>query len=336
MTTTTYLTASPSKGTVIYFERQVLKHAGPVVVLDKFAMNKPMPKNKGEVIEFRRPNVFTAATTPLQEGVTPQSTAFSYSVVQATLKQYGQVVTLTDKITDLHTDPVLNDAAVQCGENVGRTIEALTYGVLKGGTAITYANGSSRADVNTPISLQKLRSVVRTLKAQKAMMITQILDGSPKYATRPVEAAYVAIGHTDLESDIRSLPGFTPVAEYGQRRTVHDQEIGSVENIRFILSPDLEPIADAGGAYAGSGTAMVSTSGTNADVYPILIFGKEAYGTVPLKGQGAVEPTIIPVGMKTKDDPLGQRGYIGWKTWFTAVILNQAWINRLEVAATAL
>ena len=29
-------------------------------------------------------------------------------------------------------------------------------------------------------------------------------------------------------------------------------------------------------------------------------------------------------------------GYVGWKTWFVAVILNQAWMVRIEVGATDL
>ena len=336
MTTTTNSNVSPSKGTVIYFEREILKWAAPVTVLDKFAMTKPMPKNKGQQIEFRRPNVFTAATIPLTEGVTPSGTAFTYTVVDVTLKQFGQVVEITDVIEDTNIDPVLNDAAVQLGENIGRTIEALTFGVVKAGTQVIYMNGTVRTSVNTAITLGKIRSAVRTLQQQKAMMITRMLDGSPNYGTRPIEAAYIAVGHTDLANDIRQLPGFTPVAEYGSRQPIHERELGSTEDVRFILSPDLPSWADAGGAYAGSGTSMVTTSGTSADVYPLIIFGKEAYGCVPLKGMGAVEPTIIPVGQKTKDDPLGQRGYVGWKTWFAAKILNDAWIVRIEVAATAL
>jgi N4-gp56 family major capsid protein len=336
MPQTTSTNVSPSMGTVIYFERQVLKHAGPVVILDRFGLTKQMPKNKGVTIEFRRPNTFTAATTPLVEGITPASTAFTYSVVQATLKQYGQVVEITDVIEDTHKDPVLNDASIQCGENVGRTLEALNYGILKAGTQVEYANGTSRTDVNTPISLSKQRAVTRTLNSQKAMMLTNVMDGSPDFQTKPIEAAYIAVAHTDVEADIRNMPGFTPVAEYGQRKPVHPREIGSVESVRYILSPDLGPIIDAGGAKAGSGTTMVSTSGTSADVYPVLFFGKEAYGTVALRGMGAVEPSIIPVGQKTKDDPLGQRGYIGWKTWHVCKILNEAWMARLEVAVTEL
>lgn len=332
MTMTTSTASGISQRTNVYAEREMLKHAMPVMVLEKFGMPKRMPNNKSTTIEFRRPLTFDPVTTPLVEGVTPSATPFGYENVSATLRQYGMVVGITDVIEDTHEDPVLNDATLQAGENIGRTMEQLTYGVLRAGTNVFYANGSSRSAVNTALSLTKQRAITRALKAQKAYKITQILAPSPGYETRAIEASYVAVAHTDLESDIRNMTGFTPVAEYGQRKPICNEEIGSVEDVRYVLSPDLDSFPDAGGA-AGS---MVTTTGTSADVYPILYFGKDAYGTVALRGQGAVSPTIIPVGQKTKDDPLGQRGYVGWKTWFAAVRLNENWMARLEVAVTNL
>ncbi|MEQ9131095.1 MAG: N4-gp56 family major capsid protein [Salinisphaeraceae bacterium] len=333
MTMTRYSDAGVSPRTQVYAERQMLKHAGPVRVLDKFGMTRPMPKNKSQTIKFRRPKVFTAATTPLVEGVTPSATQFSYEDVSASLKQYGMLVEITDQIEDTHEDPVLNDATTQAGENIGRTMEAIDYGIVKAGTSVFYANGSSRSDVNTAVSLNKLRAVLRFLRAQKAMKITRILDGSVNYGTRPIEASYIAVSHTDLDADIRGLAGFVPCAEYGQRKPVSEYEIGSVEDLRFILSPDLEPWAGTG---SGTLNGMVSDGGSNVDVYPILIFGKEAYGMVPLRGQGAISPTVLRPGVRDKSDPLGQRGYVGWKAWHTAVILNQNWMARLEVGATDL
>lgn len=328
--------ASPglSNRTNVWAAREMLRHQAPVVVLDKTGpMVKPMPQNKSTNAKFRRPIPFDAATVPLQEGVTPSSTSFRYEDVSVSLEQFGQVGVITDVIEDTSEDPVLKDLVVQLGENIGRTKEALNYAVLRGGTNVFYQNGSQRTDVNSIISLAKQRAVVRALKAQKAMKITKVLDGSPDYATRPVEAAYIAVGHTDLEADIRGMPGFVPTSEYGRRSTVSDYEIGSVEDVRYLLSPDLDPFTDAGGT---PGSTVVSTGGSAADVYPVLFFGKEAWGDVPLRGFGAVEPTIIPVNQKTKDDPLGQRGYAGWKIWHAAVILNQLWMARLEVATTAL
>lgn len=322
-----------SQRTNVYAERQMLRHAAATIILDKFGLSKRMPKNKSTTIKFRRPVVFNAVTTPLVEGVTPNTTAFTYEDVTATLKQYGMVVGITDVIEDTHEDPVLQDATRQAGENIGRTIEALTWGVLRAGTNVFYANGASRAAVNTTISLNKQRAITRSLKAQKAMKITTILSASPGYETRAIEASFIAVAHTDLEADIRNLAGFVPVAEYGTRQPLCAEEIGAVEDVRYVLSPDLGYWADSGSTTLNG---MTSTGGVNVDVYPILYFGKEAFGTVALRGQGAVTPSIIPVGRQTKDDPLGQRGYVGWKTWHVAVRLNEAWMARLEAGATAL
>jgi N4-gp56 family major capsid protein len=332
MTTTRYSDAGVSPRTNVYAERKMLEHAQPVIVLNKFGDTKPMPKNKTQKIKFRRPKTFDAATVPLVEGVTPSATQFRYEDVEGTLQQYGMVVEITDQIEDTHEDPVLNDASEQAGENIGRTTETLCWGVVRGGTSVIYTNGTQRTDVNTPISLSKIRAASRALKAQKATMISKILDSSLNYATRAVEAAYVGVAHTDCESDIRNLPGFLPVAEYGSRKPLHDWELGTVENVRFICSPDLEPFRSAGGTPG----SMVSANGSNADVYPILIFGQHAYGHVPLRGQGAVSPTILRPGVRDKSDPLGQRGYVGWKTWYLSLILNQAWMTRIETAVTDL
>lgn len=336
MTTTKYGNAGVSPRTNVYAERQMLKWAEPVMVLDKLGMSRPMPKNKTQTIKFRRPRTFTAATTPLVEGVTPSATAFRYDDVEVTIKQYGQIVEITDVIEDTHEDPVLNDAATQCGQNIGRTMEALNWGVLRAGTNVTYANGGARNAVNTPVSLSKLRAVVRGLMAEKAMTISKMLAPGVNYATRAVEPSFVAVCHTDCESDIRQLSGFIPVAQYGSRTMIHDRELGSVENMRFITSPDLEPFTDEGGAFNGSGTNMVTTTGTSADIYPILVFGQDAFGVVPLKGMGSVAPSIIRPGVMDKSDPLGQRGFVGWKSWHACVILNQLWMGRLEVAVTDL
>jgi N4-gp56 family major capsid protein len=321
-----------SQRTNLYAALDMLEHAEPVMVLEKLGKAERMPKNKSTTIKWRRPVPFTAADTPLVEGVTPSGTSLYYEDVSATLTQYGEVVYITDVIEDTHEDPVLKDATMLCGENIGRTLEKLNYGVTRAGTNVFYANGSQRTDVNTPISLSKQRAVTRALKAQKAKMITSKLSSSPNYATFPVEAAWVAVAHTDLESDIRNLAGFKTVAEYGSMKTISPHEIGSCESVRYILSADLDPFADGG----GSTSTMVTTSGSNADVYPVMFFGQNSWAHVALRGEGAVEPSIIPVGQKTKDDPLGQRGVVGWKTWWAATILNQLWMARLEVAATDL
>lgn len=327
---TEYGDVSPRIGMVA--AAKMLAHAQPVIVLSKMGQTRPMPKNKGQTIKFRRPVPFEPATTALTEGVTPSSQKMVYEDVQASLDQYGAWVEITDVIEDTHEDPVLNDASMLCGEQAADTIEALVYGVLRAGTAVGYANGSARNAVNTAISLNKQRMVTRALKAQRAKKLTSILDGSIKINTTPIEASYIAVGHTDLEPDIRELQGFVPVAEYGNRQPICPEEIGTVEDVRYVLSPMLDPWEDAGGA-AGS---MISSAGTNADVYPVMYFAKDAFGVVPLKGKESIKPMILQPNTPRGGDPLGQLGSVAWKTWHASLILNQAWMYRLEVAATDL
>ena len=321
-----------SQRTNVYAASQMLAHALPHLVLEKFGKAVRMPKSKSDTIKWRRPNTFSAQTTPLAEGITPDPVAFGYTDVSATLQQYGHVSDVTDRIEDHHEDPVLQNMTEMVGENLGRTIEQLNYSVVKGGTSVFYGNGSARSDVNTPVTIHRVRAAIRYLMANKAMKMTSVLDGSPNFNTRPVQAGYVCVAHTDLDADIRALPGFVPVAEYGSRQPLHDLECGTVEQVRFILSADLDAWADAGGDKGST----VSTSGTKSDVYPMIFFGKDAWAHVALRGYGAVDPTVIPPSQKTKDDPLGQRGYVGWKTYHAAAILNDSWMTRLEVAASDL
>jgi N4-gp56 family major capsid protein len=321
--------------TAAWAATEMLAHAEPALVLSKMGQTKPMPKNKAETVKFRRPIPFAPATEPVVEGVTPSPQKVKYEDVTVTLRQYGRPIEITDKVVDMSEDPVLQTASMLAGEQAAQTIEAVLYGVLRAGTNVFYANGAARNAVNTPVTLAKQRAVTRALAAQKAKRITRILSASPSYGTSAIEAGWIAVAHTDLEHDIRNLAAFVSTAKYGSRQTISEYEIGAVDSVRYVLSPDLGSFPDAGGAKAGSGTTMVSTGGVNADVYPILYFGQDAFASVPLKGSEAITPMVVNA-KPTDSDPMAQRNYVSWKTYFAAAILNEMWMARLEVAATAL
>ena len=315
-----------------YAAADMLRHSEPWLILSKMGMTKPLPKNKAEQMKFRRAIPLPVSTVPVVEGVTPSAQRIQYEDVTVTLKQYGRPIEITDKVTELSEDPVMDTATMLAGEQAGATIEQVLYGVLKAGTNVFYANGASRSAVNTVVTLNKQRAVTRALAAQKALKITRMLKSGPDYGVSAIESGYIGVGHTDLDSDIRNLVGFIPVAKYGSRMPISEHEIGSVEQVRYILSPDLAPFADAGGAKG----ATVSTTGTSSDVYPVLFFGQDAFAQVPLKGEEAIVPMVLNPGTPSKSDPMGQRGYVSWKAWYAAVILNDLWMARLEVAVSAL
>jgi N4-gp56 family major capsid protein len=333
MTGATYGASGISPRTNVFAAADMLAHAEPVSVLAKFGMTKPLPQNKTDTIKFRRAVPLPALTAPLAEGVTPATGSMQYEDVSVQILQWGAVYGITDKIADTHEDPVLQDNAMLCGEQAQKTLEAIIWGKIKAGTTVYYANGTQRTDVNTTVSINDVRKVVRYLQAQKGKKLTTILSGDPAFNTSPIEAAYVGFTHTDMQADIRTLPGFVPVAEYGSQKSLVPEEFGTVEDVRFITSPELTSFPDAG---AAANSLVLSTSGTNADIYPIVIVAKEAYGLVPLKGKGAITPRIIQPDTIDKSDPLGQRGYVGWKAYFNAIVLNQTWMGRIEAAASVL
>ncbi len=315
---------------------EILAHAMPVEVLGITGTQKQIPKNVADNVTFRRwlpyggvdnrwitgSNVNTFANSHLTtEGVTPAADTLTAVDVTATLQQYSCLYAVTDKTVDMYEDDVPAEMKEQTGQRMGLVREMVRYGALKGITNVFYGGtGTSTATVNGTISLNLLRKITRSLKANHAKMITKILDASPKFATAPVEASYLVFCHTDMEPAIRDLPGFKHIAEYGNRKVVHEQEIGSCESFRFVLSPELAANINSG-ATVGS-TGLFSTGGSNIDIYPMLVCGEDAWGQVALRGADSFDVTYIAPGQKDKNDPLGQKGYIGAKFYQTALVLN--------------
>ena len=318
-----------SPRTAAYAEKELLKRALPYLVLEKFGQAKSLPSNSTKVEKFRRFNALNNTPVVLTEGVTPASQALSVTDVTATLSQYGGLVQISDVILDTHEDNVLNESVIMLGEQAAQMIEKMRFGVIKAGTNVVYANGAVRTAVNTAFVVALQRKAVRTLKRQNARPITTIVRSTPNFGTENVAPGFIGLIHPDLEADIRGATGFTPAERYGTI-TPFENEIGKIDDVRYISSTIFEPWTDAGGAKG----AMLSTSGTSADVYPITYLGRDAYGIIALKGAFAVTPMVV--NPKPSDsDPLAQRGSVSWKAYQTCVMLNDAFCVRLEVAATA-
>jgi N4-gp56 family major capsid protein len=335
-----------SPRTAAYAVSEFLKRGLPFLILEKFGQTYPIPNQATKVAKFRRyflagatgaagdGNASSAFSTPLSltpllEGVTPSGKKLANQDYTVTLAQYGDFATITDVILDTHEDPILRQMTEVLGESAAQTIETLRYNVLKAGTNVFWANGGVRTAVNTTITLGLQRSVTTALTRQNAKRITSVVKSTPDFRTEPIEAAFIGLHHPDCETDIRTMSGFIPTKQYGTV-TPWENETGSVESVRYLASTIFAPFPDAGGAKG----AMRSTTGTSADVYPILYLARDCFGIVPLKGKDALTPMVVNP-KPAAGDPLGQRGTVGWKCMTAAVILNDCWMARLEVAATA-
>jgi len=327
---------------------EILAHSIPVEVLGITGMQKAMPKNNGKTVSMRRYRPYGALATNdntknrpivdatahiLTEGTAPTADTLVPDDVEISLTQYGCLYQLSDQTVDMYEDDVPSEMKKQCGERVGLLREMVRYGIVKAGTNVFYSGGTTRGTVDEKLTLKVLRKASRTLQANHAKKITGILAPSVNIGTLPVESAYLVFVHTDAEADVRDLAGFVHVSEYGQRKVVNENEIGSVENFRFITSPELAPYTDSG---ALTGSTGLFSSGTKVDVYPFIICGEDAWGQLALRGDNALDPTWIPPGEKSKSDPLGQRGFVGAKFYFACKILNEGWLAVIEAGVSDL
>lgn len=326
----TYGDISPRVG--IYAVANFLEHAGPVLILEKFAKTETLPKNRGQMVKWRRFVPFEINTTALVEGVTPAPNMLQYEDLSSIVSQYGGWVPFTDVILDTHEDPNLQKITMGLGEQAAAIKEAIIWNELLGGTNVLYAGtATSRATVEAPISEDELVAAQRFLKANKARPLTRMLKASQNIATEPVAPGYIAFGHTNLEPDFRALPEFVVREKYASGTLLSDYEIGKFQDIRVILSPQLDPFWGAGSADT---LGLLSRDGANVDVYPVVIVGADAFGVVPLRGMDSATVTVKnPTA--TYEDPLAQRGFASWKMWYVAVRLNEEWMVRIEAGASA-
>jgi N4-gp56 family major capsid protein len=338
--------ASPA-GRINEVKGEMLAIAEPMEVLSLGCTMKKFPKNKGDNITYRavipaggststnntinRWSV-TAANYAVAEGVTPSAKALSYRDVAVTMAQYAVLYSYTDKVADLHEDDVPGDQKRQVALEMGLVREMIRYGEMKAATNVQYAGGTSRATVDETISYNGLALMARTLQANGAGMKTSILAPGPQYDTSAIEAGFLVFCHTDGEHDVRQLQDFVPVSKYASRKPVSPHEFGAVGRFRFISSKELGAYADAGAAVAGLG--LYSTTGTSADVYPYLVCAEDAVFDLALNTNFDV--THIPAGTKTKEDPFGQRGYVGAIFWSAAKVVNGGWFGVLECAISDL
>ncbi len=329
MSTSPTSTNDISNRTAAYAIVEMLKRGSEEMILEKFGQTYVLPTKSTKTAIFRRYEALNLATTALVEGVSPSGQKPTVTDVPVTLEEYGDFVPLTNVILDTNEDNTLKEVQGLLTQQFSETVETLRWNKIKAGTNIFYANGSQRTDVNTVITRTLQRKVTRALKRQRGKHITSVVGSDVRFRTEPIEAAFVAICHSDVENDIRSMDGFINTKQYGTT-TPWANEIGSVEDVRYIRSVLFTPFTDAG----GSAGAMISTGASLADVYPVIYIAKDSFGIVPLKGKAALSLIVKNPGSSGSADPLNQRGTAGWITMQNSVILNDLWLARLEVAAT--
>lgn len=289
-----------------FYDKVIIKNAVPNLVHDQFGQKKPIPKNSGKTIEFRRLNPFAKATTPLTEGVTPDGKKLDWATVTATVSQYGDYVTTSDMLDMTAIDNNITEAGRVLGDQAGISLDGVVREILNAGTNVQYGDGSktSRSAITDTdfMTVAAVKRAVTTLKRMNA---------------KKINGDYVAIIHPDVAYDLMNDTKWEAVATYNPKN-LYAGEIGRLYGVRFVETSEAK-------IFEKAGTSSI-------DVYSTLFLGADAYGTTSIDG-GGLEMIVKPKGSAGSADPLNQRSTVGWKATKTACILTQAFMVRVETAS---
>lgn len=305
------------------YQRTLLMRVTANFVYTKWAQIRDIVRGAGtNMVRFRRYGNLTAATTALTEGVTPPGSQLSVTAVTASTSQYGDYVTLTDKVDMETQDPIITETTEILGDQASDTFDQITRDVLVAGTSVFYANGvGGRSSVAANVSLTDYRKIARALRKNNAKKITSIISASDGVGTTPVRAGYVALITPDTHYDLKGLTGFIPVAAYPSTQTLVDpNEVGSLDEFRFVETSN-------GKVFTAAGSGSV-------DVHADVILAQQAYGISRISGE-SLRQIFKPLGSAGSADPLEQRQTVGWKATFVAYRLNENFMYRYEHAVTA-
>lgn len=230
---TTLNAASNARFPSKFYDRQLLESAKTRFVHAEFGQKRPIPRNNGKYVNFRRWNLFnpSLAVRGLVEGVTPNGQTLTQTDVEAMVKQYGAYVEVSDLLDLTAYDSVINDSAELLGEQLGTVVEWVTRDAMCSGSNVQYAGGKSARNqltANDKLTTQEIRKAVRTLKKNKARPFCE--DGRQPH--------FVCICSPESTYDLQNDEMWRNVSTYSNSEAIYSGEIGRLFGVVFVESTE--------------------------------------------------------------------------------------------------
>jgi len=275
----------------------------------KYAVEKSLPRNYGDTINWRRYVKLSPSVLPLTEGITPEGKEISGSSITAVIAQFGDVMYLSDLVELEQLDDVKREYAVELGYLAKETLDLIVRNVLVAEGSAFFA--ASRDGIGTLANgdvpkIDDFRKI--TIAMKKAF-----LGGNRKAGGK-----YVALVSPEVMFDLFDDERMQDYMNFGQSNAPFgDGMIVEMFGIRFV-------------EVLNAPTAQNDAITTHDS----LVIGEEAYAITKLEGAGL---SIITKGLGSAgvEDPLNQRQSMGWKIngFGVRVLNNEAVVNYWSVPA---
>jgi len=201
------------------------------------------------------------------------------------------------------------------------------------GTATAFDEVGQGGEV-AGISYDLVRKITKRLRINLAQHNTEMITGSNKFATTPINKAYYAIIGPEVAYDAESIAEYRAIHEYGYASNLATGEWGSIQETRLILTNRALNYPGAGADDATNTNGYASTGG-KFDVFPMLYPTKGSFATVGLQGKGQIVFKAKAPGAITDTDTYGTKGLFSMNYFFASLALQPEKLLVAYVAATA-
>ena len=258
-----------------FYDKTLITLAGANLIHEQFGQKRPIPRNGGKTIEFRKFSKLPKALTAITEGVTPNGSKLNVSAVTCTVDQYGDYVEQTDMLELTAVDNTIVEATKELASQAGLTLDTVVRNELVGGTNVMYApsvaaNGAetavtSRANITSACRL-RVKDVFKAAAELKAVNAPKI-DGYYAAVIHP----YVAY---DLMQDAKEQ--WIGIQKYADPDKLLKGEIGTLGGVRFVESTEAKvygPAVISDGKSRLTVRTTLSEAGTSVTVKEVLTAG---------------------------------------------------------------
>jgi N4-gp56 family major capsid protein len=189
-----------------------------------------------------------------------------------------------------------------------------------GGTATSMAEMGQGGEIAN-VTYDFVRKIVKRLKINRAQRNTEMITGSTKFGTTPINRAFYGITGPDVVYDLEGVAEFRAIHEYGYASNLAQGEIGSIHECRFIET-NRAMMYEGKGADASTNPNGYANDGTNFNVYPIIFPTKGSYATVGLQGKGGITFKAKAPGTISDTDTYGVKGIFSFNYFFASLALQ--------------
>lgn len=315
-----------------FYERQLIQPLREENILGQFYEEDKMPKNHGKTKTWRKPGRITVPdsmlTNGLVEGVIPDPNSFSMTEYSVSIKRFGDHIPYSDEALEYGIDNLKDTLTTEMSYAYKDFIEKLRYLGFKqtknywvaGGAAPTASAtlDSWKSTANLGVDLNDLNKIAAFMKRNK------VRGGKNNNFVIVIPPEVTPL----LLSTKKDSANFTAIEISNLQRTdvVYTGEAQTILKFSFVESNAIHQynIVKAGASDSDSAAYKIGdkyyygVKGTGAYNYvDCIVLGKVNSGwgahEITLEGENGPEMILKGLGSSGTNDPLNQKGSIGWK-----------------------